>query len=312
MRALVTGANGFVGRHLIDHLLEAGDEVVGTYLAAGPAAPSNPRCEFVTLDVNDSDGMVSVLKRCRPEVVYHLAGMAFVPDAEASFDRVVDVNVCGTANIFRNCHLLDLGATVVCISSAEVYGKVLPTELPIKESSSLKPATNYGLSKLMAELVSERYDRQGTVRAVIARPFNHIGAGQDPRFVAPSFALQLANLSRSDGAKAIQVGNLDARRDFSDVRDIVRGYRLAALKGRGVFNFGSGRSYAIRELLDLLIAECGIPVEVHFDPTRMRAAEVPNLYGSFEKAKIELGWEPRYSIKESLAWVYKDALERVK
>lgn len=309
MRALVTGANGFVGRHLVKHLIEEGDEVTGTFIGD---RPSTFECELTPLDINAPDNVYSVLKKVKPAVIYHLAGMAFVPDAEADFHAVLAVNVGGTANIFRQSHLLELGVTVLCVSSAEVYGKVSPADLPLRENSPIRPANNYGLSKRMGELVAERYDRQGSVKGIIARPFNHIGAGQDHRFVAPSFALQLARLAVQGGQNAIQVGNLDARRDFSDVRDIVRGYRLAVAKGKGIYNFGSGRSVSIRELLDSLIAECGRQVEVHLDPARMRPAEIPDLFGSIEKAKEELGWSPRFSLKETIAWVFADAVARIK
>jgi GDP-4-dehydro-6-deoxy-D-mannose reductase len=123
--------------------------------------------------------------------------------------------------------------------------------------------------------------------------------------------MQLARLATTDTQRAIQVGNLEAKRDFSDVRDIVRGYRLAALKGRGVYNFGSGRSVSIRELLDTLISVSGVDVDVHPDSSRMRAAEVPELYGSVEKPRSQLGWEPHYSLSETLKWVYDDATQRV-
>jgi GDP-4-dehydro-6-deoxy-D-mannose reductase len=304
VRTLVTGATGFVGRHLVSHLVESGDEVIAGYLGTKPV---HATCEHVRLDVENAQAVSEALRVFRPDVVFHLAGMAFVPDAEANFERALLVNVNGTANVCRSAHLLGAGVTVLVVSSAEVYGKIQPTDLPLTEESAVQPATNYGLSKRMAELIVERYGRLGQIKAIVARPFNHIGAGQDPRFVVSNFAQQLQILKTLPAPRILEVGNLDSKRDFSDVRDIVRGYRLAAMKGSGTYNLGSGTSISIRKMVERMIELSGVEVEIRIDPSRQRASEVPEVFGSLRRAERDLGWRPQISLDDTLRWVLESA-----
>jgi len=256
------------------------------------------------LDVTDAAACRRVVENFKPEVVYHLAGMAFAPEAEEDLNRTLVVNVGATLNIFKACHDSGHGATVLLVSSADMYGRVDAKDLPLDERSPVRPATSYGLSKLMAELVPGRYTQFGRVRSVIARPFNHIGPGQNERFVTSNFARQLALIAAGKAPAVMQVGNLEARRDFSDVRDIVDGYRLAALKGEGLYTFCSGRAVSIRSLLDRLIDLAGIAVDVATDPARLRPAETPEIVGSYAKAERELGWRPTISLERSLGDIY--------
>ena len=308
MRALVTGAGGFVGKYLIDHLLANGDQVFGTTLF--PATQELP-ISLEVCDVSNAEACRKLLVEQRPDVIYHLAGISFVPEAEDDFTKALVANVVGTSNIFRTAHLLDLKCKIICISSAEVYGKISAQDLPIKESTTLSPANNYSLSKAMAEMVAKRYGKLGRLSYVVMRPFNHIGPGQDSRFVASSFAQQLALITKKKIPAVISVGNLTAKRDFSDVKDIVRAYRLAATRGEGVYNLASGRAISIRSLLDMLIEISGQQVEIREDPGRLRAAEVPEIYGSYAKAKEELGWEPQIELRTTLESIYQDWLGRL-
>ena len=308
MRSLVIGAGGFVGGYLVDHLREQGDDVVAT---TNSSVPVRGATDVYTLDITDPLAVADVVQKVKPEVVYHLAGIAFVPEAENNFERTLSVNVSGTANVARYCHI-NSGASLLFVSSAEVYGHVAANELPVSEENKLRPANNYSLSKRMAELVVERYGRQG-LQYTIARPFNHIGPGQDPRFVASNFAMQLARVARGLTPAVLEVGNLEARRDFSDVRDIVRAYRLIATKQSGVLNLGSGCSHSIQQLLDMLIEISGCAVEIRQDPNRMRGPEVPELYGSIEHAGKVCGWKPEIPLRRSLEDTYRywyDSLEQ--
>jgi GDP-4-dehydro-6-deoxy-D-mannose reductase len=302
MRALVLGAGGFVGGHLVSHLIEEGDDVF-----SGVQLPNNPlvRGQQVVVDITDSDSVARAVAVAKPEIVYHLAGIAFVPEAEEDFERTLRINVTGTSHVAHQCAASDEVKALVFVSSAEVYGPVDPAELPILESTEARPANNYSLSKRMAELVVERYGRAGRMKCSIARPFNHIGPGQDKRFVTASFALQLARISHGQLPAVMKVGNLEARRDFSDVRDIVRGYRLLGLSGGGVFNLGSGRARAVQEVLDTLIEISGLAVSVEQDPARLRGPEVRELYGSYEAIRAACGWEPRIPFERSLEDVYR-------
>lgn len=302
MRALVTGACGFVGGYLVPHLQASGDEVLGTVLPEA-AARTYP-FPVVPLDVTDSVAVFETIYSFKPDVIYHLAGMAFVPEAEENFVRALNINVGAVSHIFRACHLLDNKAKVLVVSSADMYGRIRPEDLPLTEETPVRPASNYGLSKAMAELVPERYTQFGQVQAVIARPFNHIGPGQNDRFVASNFARQLALIALGKAPPVLRVGDLGARRDFSDVRDIVAGYRLAATKGRGLYTFCSGRAVSIRTILDTLIQVSGVAVSVEIDPERLRQVETPEIYGSYAKAERELGWRPTISLEESLRDIY--------
>lgn len=303
MRALVTGACGFVGRHLCHHLVAAGDEVTaGTFT---PGAGERLPCPSLYLDVTDAVAVRRVIEQCRPEAIYHLAGLAFVPEAEEDFGRTLRVNVESVANICRAAADLAGAPAVVFVSSAEVYGKVRPGDNPLTESQPPAPANNYSLSKVMGELVVHRYAAGGGIRGVVVRPFNHLGPGQDPRFVASSFARQLALIARGEAPPVLHVGNLTPERDFSDVRDIVRGYRLAALHGGGTWNLCSGRAVPVQQILDTLIEVSGLQVEVRPDPARMRPAEVPRIEGCFAQAERELGWRPEIPLADTLSALYQ-------
>lgn len=308
MRSLVTGADGFVGGHLIKHLLDAGDTVTAGVLSDRPLP-----CETVHLDITDVPECESVLRAMKPDAVYHLAGLAFVPEAESNFLQALAVNVGGVHNILRAVQLLDLPARVVHISSAEVYGKIDPATLPLSERSEVRPGNNYSLSKRMGEMVVERFMLMGRFHPVVMRPFNHIGPGQNERFVTANFAAQLARMSKGLIPPVLRVGNLEARRDFSDVRDVVRAYRLAALRGRGLYNLGSGRAVSIQHILDTLIEIAGLQhkIKIELDPARMRPAEVPEVYTTCAKARAELEWEPHISLRQSLEDVYRDWHSRV-
>lgn len=305
MRALITGACGFVGKYLIDHLLSFNDQVLATTLL-----PLDLKVKSVVMDITNQADCTREISNFAPDVIYHLAGISFVPQAEADFQKALMVNVAGVSNVYRSAHLLDRGIKVILVSSAEVYGRIDQSDLPISEKCQLRPANNYSLSKAMAEMVAQRYNDFGTVKSVIIRPFNHIGAGQNNQFVASNFAFQLAQIAKQKAPAQISVGNLEAKRDFSDVRDIVRAYRLAAEKGQGIYNLCAGRSYPISEILSTLIEISGQKVEIIQDPSRMRAAEVKEIYGSYKKAELELGWKPSYTLRQSLDQIYQYWLEK--
>lgn len=303
MRSLVTGVCGFVGDYLARYLISKGDEVLGTQLPQNNKERSYPT---TALNITDSEQCVNVILEFKPDIIYHLAGIAFVPEAENNFDRTLTINVGGVNNLFRVCYHFNLPTRILLVSSAEVYGKVTQADLPLTEASLIRPAHNYSLSKAMAELVTLRYD---TVASVIMRPFNHIGPEQDDRFVASSFAHQLAKIATGKTKPELKVGNLDAKRDFSDVRDVVKAYYLAAQKGFGLYNVSSGTSVTIREILDLLLQISKLDVSIKNDPSRMRPSEVPEIRGSFSKIKQELGWEPEHSLEDTLKDIYQYWLE---
>jgi len=298
MRALVTGAAGFVGRYLIDHLLACGDKVTAAVLPGTKPAQS---VETVELDITEYTHTTEAISSVTPDVIYHLAGLAYAPTAESNFDLAVAVNVVGTHNVVRSAHLLNRPITVVFISSGEVYGRIKPTDVPIKEDQPLNPANNYSLTKLMAEQVIARYSSNSQVKTVVLRPFNHTGPGQDSQFVCSSFAKQLAEIKLGLAEPVLRVGNLDPQRDFSDVRDIVKAYRSAAVAGKGIYNLGSGKALSIKQAVEILIKASSVNVTIEPDPARIRQSEVPILYADISKAVKELDWKPTIPIEQTLS-----------
>lgn len=286
MKALITGAAGFVGAHLKAHLQSFGDEVLAK--------------DSADFDIRNLEDTRTQIKLASPDVIYHLAGLSFVPQCEENFLSALDINVNGTENILRSAREFCPNATIVIISSGEVYGAVDPSKLPFKESDEINPVNNYSLSKAFAERLGMRAQSVFKQKTLIMRPFNHIGPGQNPKFVVPSFAQQLAAIKKGEKEPVLKVGNLSAKRDLTDVRDIVRGYRLAAIKGQGLYNLCSARNVSIQSVLDLLIEISGVSVKVEIDPSRLRPIDTAESRGSYDKAKRELGWEPEISLEKSL------------
>jgi GDP-4-dehydro-6-deoxy-D-mannose reductase len=281
-----------------------GDEVAGTYRNAKNAKSANS----YVLDLFDRADVVAMVRDFKPSVVYHLAGMSFVPEANSNFPKALELNVGVTEVLLSVCAEEAPAVKFVYVSSGEVYGRVAGT-LPFIETMPVDPANYYSLTKAMAEMLVCNYGHK--LSCVIARPFNHVGPGQDVRFVTSTFANQLAQIAHGMQEPVIRVGNLEAERDFTDVSDVVRGYRLAALRGRGVYNFCSNTPVAIKRILDELIATAHIKVTIEQDLQRMRPSENPVVYGSFDRALRDLEWKPLVSLKESLKGVYDYWYEEV-
>ena len=305
MRVLVTGATGFVGRHLLDALRAAGHEpvAVGGPLDGPPA---------VGLNIVDAQAVRRVVDAAAPEAIVHLAGQAFVPQSVADPLGTLAVNAGGTANVLEAARAYRdrVGAPlrVLLISSAEVYGVQRPERMPLDENAVIRPANAYAASKAAAEAYALAWHRSYDLDCVIARPFNHIGPGQDPRFVVPSFAHQLAQIAA--GAPPVMlVGNLEPQRDFLDVRDVVAAYVLLLANGRAgeVYNICSGHPVAIREVLRQLITIAGVAVEVRDDPERVRSSDLPILSGDATKLRAATGWAPQYALATSLRDIYAAA-----
>jgi GDP-4-dehydro-6-deoxy-D-mannose reductase len=299
LRVLVTGATGFVGRHLLDALRAAGHEPIA---AGGPHDPP----PAIALDILDAGAVRRVVEGAAPQAIVHLAGQAFVPQSVADPLGTLAVNAGGTAHVLEAARAV--GARVLVVSSAEVYGIQRPERMPLDESAVVRPGNPYAASKLAAEAYGLAWQRSFGLDVVVARPFNHIGPGQDPRFVVPSFARQLADIAA--GAPAVMhVGNLEAQRDFLDVRDVAAAYVLLVANGRAgeVYNICSGRTVAIREVLRQLITIARVAVEIRDDPERMRSSDLPILSGDATKLRAETGWEPRISLAASLRDIYAAA-----
>jgi len=308
-RALVTGGNGFAGRHLVAILRERGDEVI----VAG-RAHAGEQVDY-ELDLGDGDNVLGLIEATRPRVIYHLAAVSFVPDATHDPNGTYETNIMGTARLFEAVHAVyrDI-APPRCIfaSSAEVYGTRAPDEYPLRETLAPRPATPYAASKLSGEAIALAASRTFGIPAIVTRAFNHIGPGQDERFAIPSFAKGLAEISR--GAEPIlSVGNLSSKRDFLDVRDVVSAYVALADDGLDgeIYNVCSGRPVSMAEILRQLIGVAHVAVEVRENSDLMRPSDNPLSYGNNTKLRAVTGWKPRLTLTQSLRDVYAEASARV-
>ena len=300
MKALVTGAGGFVGPHLVSHLQEQGDTVAPFDLRNGP-------------DLRDGPGWIELVARIGPDVVYHLAGLSDVAGSWSDPRTTFEINALGTVVVLEAARLAGT-AKVVFISSADVYGVVTADELPLTEDRPMQPRSPYGASKQAAEAAALHYHRGHGMDVVVVRPFNHIGPGQSPRFAAAAFAHQIAAAETDRGTEPVVLrhGDLSPRRDLTDVRDVVRAYRLLSEQGSSgeVYNICSGRSVAMQDVLDLLLAEAAVEIETEIDSDLVRPVEVPIQQGSFAKLRAATGWEPRIALERTLRDVLGDARER--
>lgn len=297
MRFLVTGATGFVGARLAPYLVAAGHEVVGTYVGE---APAEPRYRALALDILDREAVATVVREARPEAVVHLAGLSHVG---SSWERVADyfrVNVEGTRNLLEAAR----GRRLVLASSAEIYGLVPAREQPIVESKPYDPRNPYAMSKAAAELLAID---EG---AVVARSFNLIGPGQSDQFALPSFARQLAEIRRGRRRPVLDVGNLEARRDFLHVDDAMEAYLLLATRGEAgeAYNLGLGEARSIREMLDLLLEVSGVSARTEMDAERFRPVDIPLTCADTTRLR-GLGWEPRLGIEQALRDLWRSVAE---
>lgn len=295
---LVTGAAGFAGSHLIDHLLERVPRVSAWRNPGGqsrPAAAHGGRVDWAAVDVTDVEAVARELAALRPSAVYHCAGVADVQTAWADSARALRVNAFGTHALLAGLARAGLEVPVVVTGSALVYR---PSDGALTEASPIGPSSPYGISKLAQEMVAAA----GGGRVYIARPFNHAGPRQSAAFVTSSFAQQIAEAEAGLRPPRLLVGNLDARRDITDVRDVVRAYPLLADRGRpGLpYNVCSGQAYKVGDLLECLVSRASIPIAVTRDPARLRPSDNPVVLGSAARLEADTGWRPAISIERTL------------
>ena len=309
MRVLVTGAHGFVGRHLTSALRARGHDVV-------EADRTERDGEALKLDVTDPLAVRAAFDLVGPDAVAHLAGQAFVPQSLRNPAATFATNAGGTLNVLdaaRGVAGDGQRPRLLIVSSAEVYGAQPREAYPLRETAPALPRNPYAASKAAAEALAQAYARSYGVDAVVTRAFNHIGAHQDEDFAVAAFALQIARAA-AGRTRIVRVGNLEASRDVLDVRDVCSAYALL-LEGGGeageVYNVCSGTATTMRELLRRLIEIGRVPVEVHEDPERMRPSDVPISVGDASKLRAATGWMPDISLGAALRTVYDDACARV-
>ncbi len=332
---LVTGALGFVGRHLVASLLASGQRVCGlgkqapdTPLptAAGDLALAGPDpaldgavtyrgphggMAYLDLDLSDGEAVTALVARLEPARIYHLAAQSSAAVSFREPAATLQTNVLGTLNLLEAVRRLpeERRPAMLVIGSAEEYGPQPPDAPPLREDAPLHPISPYGVSKAAQSLLCRQYAGSYGLRVILTRSFSHTGPGQDDRFVFPAFARQIAAAESGRGPRVIRVGNLEAVRDFLDVRDVIGAYRALIEKGVAgqVYHVCSGRALSIRQGLDIMLAEARVPVTIEQDPERSRPSDIPVLVGDNSKLRACTGWEPEREITATLAEILTEA-----
>jgi len=303
IRVLITGATGFVGGHIIRALEEEGPltfEISGTTYPD----PSSSSTKLSYLDLRSEEDVIKLVGEVRPDWVFHLAAISNVRRSWQMRSETIETNVLGTQNVLEAVRQTAPAARVLFVSSSDVYGFGASPTGVLKEDASLQIVSPYGYSKAAGEMLCGFYGKIENIDIVIARPFPHTGPGQTEDFVCSDWARQVAQIERGDIAPILKVGNLDVRRDFCDVRDVVKAYILLLRKGRRgeIYNVCSGTAIALREVLDFLIKEASgkTPISVEVDAAKLRKTDVPFLIGSNRRISDETGWSPRISMDQTL------------
>lgn len=299
MRVLVTGAAGFAGTWLVRALLAEGHEVVAASQDGQPGASlADAAVRWVEMDVTSAESVAAAMESADPQGIYHLAGQASVAGSFADPFGTWDVNATGTLRIAQ---ALPRGARLLAVSSAEVYGAVAESAQPIPESRYPRPCNPYAASKAAAEVAALQAGGAGA-EVIVARAFNHTGPGQDDRFALASFAKQLAAIRRGEGEPVLRVGNLSARRDLLDVRDVVRGYVRLMQRGEpgGIYNVASGEARAMADAVAEMIGISGTEAHMEVDSARVRPVDVPLLSGDSSRLRA-LGWTPEIPFRRTLS-----------
>jgi GDP-4-dehydro-6-deoxy-D-mannose reductase len=304
--AFITGIAGFAGSYLAEDLLAAGFRVSGARYKTESIRnlrAVRKQVDLVTLDILNPDKCRQVISKIKPDYIFHLAAMASVGE---SFDRVATtfrVNCEGTINVLEAARESKRLKALLFVSSSDIYGAFRPVNKTLTETQPVNPVSPYGISKAAAEQTCLYYYKRHRLPVVVARAFNHSGPRQTDSFVVPAFARQVAAIEAGLQKPVLKTGDLSARRDLSDVRDIVCGYRLAATLGKPgeVYHLCSGKAVPIQKIVDLLVAGSTRKIRLQIDKTRLRPAEIPVLRGSLSKAAQQLGYQVRYSLKDTVA-----------
>ncbi len=314
MRVLITGASGFAGCHLVRHLtrVQPDAQLYGTFFSAVPPQVLADE-RYVQLDLCDYDAVLHLLQQVQPDVIYNLAGQA---SAKRSFERpwhTLETNLRIQFNVLQACVDVGVAARIIAVTSSEIYGANMQDTRPLTEDRALRPTSPYSLSKSAQDLMSLQYHLAYKLPIVRARPFNHIGPRQSASFVAPDFALQIARIEAGISAPVMQVGNLSAKRDFTDVRDVVRAYQLLAEHGEPgeAYNVASNQMHSIQELLDTLLSLTPAKIDVQVDAAKLRPVDVPYVRGDYTRLQQATGWQPQISLRQSLADLLADCRQRL-
>jgi GDP-4-dehydro-6-deoxy-D-mannose reductase len=315
VRVLITGITGFAGGHLAQTLLDDGDEVFGVARDKGQGLAHLSREITPTIADLGAAGVVeTLLNDIKPEAIFHLAGQAFVPTAWADPWATFNDNIRPQLNILQTIVKHNLKTRLLIVASNEVYGRVHSDELPVKEDTPMRPSNPYGVSKITQDMLGYQFFLSHQIEVIRARPFNHIGPRQSPFFVSSSFAKQIAEIEYGLVEPVLRVGNLNARRDFTDVKDVARAYILLMRHGQPgeAYNIGTGQAHSIQYLLEVLLSYSQAQITVVPDPNRMRPSDVPLIFADNSKLRAQTGWTPTCKFEDSLRQVLDYWREDVK
>lgn len=311
MRILITGITGFVGSHLAEYALSRGDtEVFGTVRWRSRMENIEgilDRVHLIDCDLRDAVAVRKTLEEVKPEYIFHLAAQSYVPTSWKAPAETLLTNIISELNLLEAMRDLELEARIQVAGSSEEYGLVFEHETPITEENPLRPLSPYAVSKVAQDMLAYQYHRSYGIYTVRTRAFNHEGPRRGHVFVTSNFAKQIAEIEKGKKEPVIEVGNLNARRDFTDVRDMVKAYWLALEKGEPgeVYNIGSGRAVTIREMLDILLSFTDREIEIKPVPERMRPSDVELLVCDCSKFRKLTGWKPEIPLEKTL----KDTLD---
>lgn len=315
-KALVTGIAGFVGGHLAELLLDKGFEVYGLTRPRSKMDHIESiinKLHLEDADILDSHSLYTTISRIKPDYIFHLAAQSFVPTSWVSPSVTLEVNIVGSANLFEAVRQAGIDPVIQIACSSEEYGLVYENELPIKETNPLRPLSPYAVSKLAMDYLGYQYYQSYKVRIIRTRGFNHTGPRRGDTFAESTFAKQIAMIEKGKQEPVVHVGNLDTKRDYADVRDMVRAYLLATEKcdPGEVYNIATGKAIQMKEMLNLLLSFSKINVEIKPDSARMRPSDVPVLIGDNTKFVEKTGWKPEIPFEKTMEDLLNYWRERV-
>lgn len=297
-KVFVTGISGFTGKHLFKLLNSKNYQIYGIYNKR-KLFENNPNS--FQCDINDSSKLLNIIKKVKPDIIFHLAGVTYAADP-SEFEIFYKSFIMGTLNLLETVKNLEIDPIILIPGSAAEYGIVSDQMNLIDEDCSLNPISHYGISKVLQSLIGHLYLKKGNLKIIRTRTFNILGPGQSERFVCSNFAKQIAKIEATIDNNKLLVGNLEAKRDFVDVRDVVEAYELLCEKGviGEIYNVCSGKCYSIKEILNILLQFTNIEVDVKVNNNKSRKLDIPIQIGDYKKIKQSTGWEPKIPIEKSL------------